>query len=206
MAVFAIGCALAAGPVSCAWADGDPASDVLVDSPAFLATDSGASAQQQAQLHSQLRAAVRRGRPVRVAVIASRSDLGSIGALWHQPQAYSQFLGRELSLVYHGELLVVMPDGFGVSRDGRGIPSPLQGLAPRRGELATATAQAITRLTGTPAATVTAAAVVATSSPTSGLGWWLATAIGVPLIAAAWLVSLRVAPLRRRHRVSRARH
>ncbi len=200
--ILALGCVtsgvLAAGHVSCARADGDPASDVLVDSSVFLASDSGASPQQKAQLQAQLRAAVQQGHPLRVAVIASSSDLGSIGALWRQPQTYSQFLGRELSLIYHGELLVVMPNGFGVSRDGRPIRSALQGLAPRRGELATATAQAITRLTGTPAGSAAPVAVVATSSSTSGLGWWLATGVGVLLIAAAWLVSLRVAPLRRR--------
>ena len=49
-----------------------------------------------------------------MALIAHRSDLGSIGALWNKPNVYSGFLGTELSLVFHGTLLVVMPNGYGV--------------------------------------------------------------------------------------------
>lgn len=135
-------------------------------------------------------------------MIATRSDLGSIGALWRQPQLYAEFLGRELSLVYHGEVLVVMPDGFGVSRDGTGIRTPLTGLAPRQGELPAATTQAIARLTGVAAVRSAPVAVVPAGSATSGLGWWLPTGLGLLLIAALWTASLRRSPVRLRRRGS----
>src|SRR6202044_2167453 len=69
---------------------------------------------RQAQLLALVRQAERRGYPLRVALIADRSDLGSIGALWNKPNVYSGFLGTELSLVFHGTLLVVMPNGYGI--------------------------------------------------------------------------------------------
>ena len=199
----ALVCGLTAtGPVVRAWGDGDPASDVLVGTPVFLAPDSGATVEQKAQLVKQLARAHRDGRALRVAVIASNSDLGSIGALWRRPQLYAQFLGRELSLVYHGELLVVMPNGFGVVRDGTGVRTPLTGLAPRHRELTAATTQAIARLTGVAAVGSAPLAVVPAPSATSGLGWWSATGVGMLLIAAVWAASLRRSPLRLRRRGS----
>ena len=97
-------------------ADGDPASDVLVSQPLFLPQDAGVSVTQQAQLAALLAAARNDGYPIRVALIASRADLGSVTELWHQPQNYAQFLGQELALLYRGPLLVVMPGGFGFYR------------------------------------------------------------------------------------------
>ena len=110
--------AVALNPTSAA-ADGDPASDVLAQQSLFLPQDAGLSSTQQSQLGALLSSASRHGFPIRVALIASPSDLGSISELWKRPESYARFLGLELGLVYHGPLLVVMPDGlglFGVSR------------------------------------------------------------------------------------------
>ncbi len=68
-------------------------------------------------------AAAKSGYPLRVAVIASPADLGSVTPLWRQPQAYAGFLGEELSLLYKGTLLVVMPDGFGLYGPGAAVPA-----------------------------------------------------------------------------------
>ena len=46
-------------------------------------------------------------------MIASPTDLGSVTELWRQPQNYARFLAQELSLLYRGPLLVVMPNGYG---------------------------------------------------------------------------------------------
>ena len=100
---------------SIARADGDPASDVLVSQTVFLPSDASVSAQQQARLVGLLQASAQGGFPVRVAVISSGYDLGSVTALWRKPRAYARFLGIELSLVHRQPLLVVMPDGFGFS-------------------------------------------------------------------------------------------
>ncbi len=188
---------LAAAPA--ARADGDPASDVLVAAPPlFLSLDSGATYGQKLALERQLRLAAARGRTLRVAVIATRADLGSVTALWGHPQAYAGFLGRELSLDYRGSLLVVMPGGFGLVRDGTRESSPLSRLAPRGGELVTATEQAIARLTGARARNAFPAAVAAVPSRASGIGWWAMTAAAVTAIALAWAASLRRRPLRGR--------
>ncbi|HTU28341.1 MAG TPA: hypothetical protein VMF07_03095 [Solirubrobacteraceae bacterium] len=195
--VIATACAaVLGGPVCAARADGDPASDVLVAAPPlFLSFDSGATYAQKVALQRQLRHAAANGAPLRVAVIATRSDLGSLTALWGQPQEYAIVLGRELSLDYHGKLLVVMPDGFGLTRDGAPIRSPLSGLAPRRGLLITATEQAVRRLTGVTAPGASPAAVGAVPSRTAGAGWWVTTAAALVAIALAWTASLRRRPI-----------
>src|ERR1700742_2572537 len=81
-----------AGVCPAAWADGDPASDVLLSQVAFLPPDAGLSPVQQVQLTGLLRAAARVGAPVRVAVIPNTYDLGSITELWMKPETYARFL------------------------------------------------------------------------------------------------------------------
>jgi len=95
--------------------DGDPASDVLVSQSLFLPYDTYVSSARQAQLEGLLRSAQRSGFPIRVAMIPSEYDLGSVGVLWRNPRTYARFLGIELSLTYTGRLLVVMPGGFGIN-------------------------------------------------------------------------------------------
>ena len=186
-------------------ADGDPASDVLVAAPpAFLGDDSGATYAAKQTIVQQIRRAARHGHPLRVAVIASRTDLGSVGALWGHPEGYAEFLGRELSLDYHGQLLVVMPAGFGVVRDGLAQRTTLTGVAPRSGHLIRATEQAIARLTGVAAGAAVPAAGPGVPSPASGLGWWIATGLGLALIAGAWTASLRARPPRTARFAARA--
>jgi cytochrome oxidase Cu insertion factor (SCO1/SenC/PrrC family) len=113
----------AGSSASIARADGDPASDVLVSQTVFLPSDASVSAHQQAQLVGLLRASAHAGFPVRVAVISSSYDLGSVTALWRKPHAYARFLGIELSLVHRQPLLVVMPNGFGFSWPGHSTAS-----------------------------------------------------------------------------------
>jgi cytochrome c biogenesis protein CcmG/thiol:disulfide interchange protein DsbE len=104
-------------------ADGDPGSDVLVYQDLFADSDAGLSVPQQLQLSGLLKTAARAGFPVRVAIIASPFDLGSVTALWRDPREYARFLGLELSLAYKGRLLVVMPNGFGFNWPGH-APAP----------------------------------------------------------------------------------
>ena len=69
------------------------------------------------------------GFPIRVAIIASRSDLGAITGLWLKPRAYARFLGLELSLAYTGRLLVVMPNGFGFNWPGHAATAAYRTLS-----------------------------------------------------------------------------
>lgn len=192
-----------AGGAAPARADGDPASDVLTTQPLFLPQDAAIPATRQAQLSALLRAANRSGYPIRVAVVASSTDLGSVTELWRQPQTYARFLGQELSLIYRGPLLVVMPDGFGFE----GFKPPLAdehaavaGLSLTSGgpQLGAATATAIQRLAARAGHSLRIAATSqspssSTSSETIPL---LALALGALIVVAAWGASLRVRPLR----------
>lgn len=128
-AVAVLVAVLVAVDCSSAWADGDPASDVLLSQVAFLPADAGFSASQQARLNGLLRAAARAGYPVRVAVIPGAYDLGSITVLWRKPETYARFLGAELSLVYKHPLVVVMPDGVGLVWPGHSVAAAQREVA-----------------------------------------------------------------------------
>ena len=127
--------------------DGDPASDVLATQALFLPQDAGATPAERAQLTALLQTAARRGYPIRVALVASSADLGSVTALWRQPQAYARFLGQELAFVHKGPLLVVMPNGLGLTQLGRPLPGQAALAAPGAGQgLADAAITAVRRL------------------------------------------------------------
>jgi hypothetical protein len=210
-------CTVLALTVGCLWvalpavarADGDPASDVLATQSLFLPADAGVGFAHENQLNGTLASAASGGFPMRVAIIASKSDLGSVTALWRQPQTYAQFLGEELSLLYHGTLLVVMPDGFGLYGPAQSVAagkSALAGLHPSAGGpvLGTAALSAVQRVAaaaGHPV-TVPAAATTASSSAAGSSGALpiLVFALGVALIGVAWTASLRARPLRPRGR------
>jgi hypothetical protein len=189
-------------PAASARADGDPASDVLASQSLFLPSDGGIPAGQQQRLAALLQAAQRNGYPLRVALIATKSDLGSITELWRQPANYAHFLGQELSLVYKGPLLVVMPNGFGVAVGGRPVAglSGLQDPGPGGSALAASALTAVQRLAAAAGHPLALPPVPASASPPAAgggsvdFGGWIALAVGFALIAAAWGASLRARP------------
>jgi hypothetical protein len=186
---------------SSARADGDPASDVLTGQELFLPQDAATPQSQQVQLAGLLQNAARRGYPIRVALIASPSDLGSITELWRQPQNYAEFLGQELSLVYRGPLVVVMPDGLGFYNLPRSLatdPSIVAGADPARGVGAAAlrVVQNLAAAAGRPLALPSAKTSSAGAGGSSVIPW-VAFAVGALLILAAWTASLRARPLGR---------
>jgi hypothetical protein len=200
-------------------ADGDPASDVLAAQTVFLPQDGAIPPAQQAQLTQLVGSAGHAGYPLRVALIATRSDLGSVTALWRRPSAYAQFLGQELSQVFHGTLLVVMPNGFGVARvatgpadrNGAGAPagsevpgsralggSAAPGGGAALGGAAIAAVQRLAAAAGHPLTTPRGGPTGHASAPSAtGITAWLALAIGAILICVAWTISLRQRPPRR---------
>jgi hypothetical protein len=95
----------------------------------FVSSQGVAQSPAQRDLIAAVGAANRAGFAIRVAVISSEYDLGSITALWRKPRVYARFLGLELSAVYRGRLLVVMPNGFGLSWPGHSIGSASRALA-----------------------------------------------------------------------------
>jgi hypothetical protein len=68
-----------------------------------------------------------------VAVIAGSADLGSVTALWRQPAAYARFLDQELSQIFSGPVLVVMPNGLGFAGPGSKRRAVAAALARPRG-------------------------------------------------------------------------
>jgi hypothetical protein len=94
-------------------ADGDPASDYLLVQRVFVPSEGATAAKEQHALTAAVTAANKTGFKIRVAVIFSNYDLGSVTVLWRKPQTYARFLGAELAFVYSQRLLVLMPNGFG---------------------------------------------------------------------------------------------
>lgn len=202
---FALAAIMAVTLASCpatALADGDPASDVLAGQSLFLPQDAASALRQDAQLNALVTAAHRDGYLVRVALIGSRSDLGSVTALWRQPQSYARFLGQELALVFRGPLLIVMPDGYGFVKGGASVTaqsSALTGLEPPGRALPAGAIAAVRRLAGAaghPLALPNAAATGASASGSGSKLPWVVFAVGAALVGAAWTVSLRARPLR----------
>ena len=106
-------CCIAAVAAQSARADGDPASDYLLVQRVFVPYEGAGASTQQRTLTKAVAAANKAGFTIRVAVVFSSYDLGSVTSLWRKPQTYAKFLGVELSFVYKQRLLVIMPNGFG---------------------------------------------------------------------------------------------
>ncbi len=85
----------------------------------------------QRQLFAVTAAARRAGYPLKIALIASRSDLGVVPALFGKPGPYARFLSSEIAGVAAGPVLVVMPAGFGLAASGGSALStaPLRSIA-----------------------------------------------------------------------------
>lgn len=186
-------------------ADGDPASDVLATQSTFIPRDGGLSSPAQRHLEAVVAAAGTSGFPIRVALIARPSDLGSVSALWQQPAAYARYLGEELSLLYRGAILVVMPAGVGFqARAGAGTGVLLEG--PRTGDarLARIAGRVVERLAaaaGHPL-DVGAQSAPATHRSPADPAPWIAFIVGLWLVCLCWWASLRARPPRWPSRVN----
>jgi hypothetical protein len=107
-------------PASAGLADGDPASDVLLGEDVFYPYNPPVSASLQKTLNGETAAANQAHFPIKVALIDSPIDLGAVPNLFDKPQQYADFLDQEISFQTRQPLLVVMPNGYGVS----GLPQP----------------------------------------------------------------------------------
>lgn len=181
-----------------AYADGDPASDVLAVQKLFLPTDAHIPVRQQLQLSALLRESTQKGYPLRVAIVGSQSDLGSVTTLWRRPETYARFLGSELALVYHGTVLVVMPNGYGADVTAPGtrtasgdtqLPLPGQNL----GDAAITAVEKFARAAGAPLIRPTAPRE--TVPRKSDVLPWLVVGLGFLPLILAWGLSLTRRPL-----------
>ncbi len=111
---LALVAALALVVVPLARADADPASDILYTQRIYLPFfGTKVSPKNANTLKRTVDKAWSKGYKIKVALIATRNDLGGVFQLWQKPQTYADFLGRELVFLYKGKLITVMPDGIG---------------------------------------------------------------------------------------------
>lgn len=127
-------------------ANGDPASDYLLAQSTFLPFGAKIDSGAVKRLQDVIRQSDKSGFKIKAALILTPQDLGTAFSLFNKPQRYAEFLGLELSFVYRGRLVVVMPKGFGYTIGGDPDPKAarvLTRLAPP-GADATKEAQAAT--------------------------------------------------------------
>jgi hypothetical protein len=189
-----------------ALADGDPASDVLVNMTFFNPIDSGISFATIDRLQQVLAESDKAGFHIRVAMINSPADLGTVTALWDKPARYAQYLSYELSTLYQGQILVVMPNGFGLYGPAHGkyavtkAELGVHALSPGAGAgLAAAALSAVPLLAHAGGHSLSTGGFKRVSAPTAGSGPPLAGVIalvlGALLIAGCWRASLKARPL-----------
>jgi hypothetical protein len=134
-------------------ANGDPASDVIPGNEIFVTFAVSPTADEAAVLRKVTDETKKGGLPIRAAVIYQVGDLGTVGSLWRQPQAYAKFLDSEITFAYKGTLVVSMPNGFGVAGPGATAAAKraLAKLPRPKGDakaLVLATATAVARVAG----------------------------------------------------------
>jgi hypothetical protein len=113
---------VALSAVPAALADGDPASDFLLSQQSFLSPyDGRIPTAQQKRIEAMLQSAKQQGFPLKVAVIVTRYDLGAVPILYRRPQTYAKFLAQEDYYFWKDQLLVVMPNGYGLYKL-KGLP------------------------------------------------------------------------------------
>jgi hypothetical protein len=93
---------------------GDPAADVLLGRNVFYPYAPRISSVLEARLNALTIAAANAHFPIKVALIASKFDLGTAAQLLGRPQAYARYLDLEISLHRSRSLIVVMRNGYGV--------------------------------------------------------------------------------------------
>jgi hypothetical protein len=179
-----------------ATADGDPASDTLLGQDVFYPYSPPVPRAVQLKLDRQTAAAQRAGFPIKVALIANPTDLGTIPSLFGKPQAYAKFLDQEISFRGPQPLLVVMAAGYGVE----GVKAPgslaLSGLPKPAGktstDLALAAQTAVAELASAAGHTLTS------KGGSAGSGGGGSAVLLVALVLAAIVVATALIVLRLR--------
>jgi len=186
-------------------ADGDPASDYLITQQVFYPYYSNVPKATLTELERTVADANKKHFTIRVAVITSPYDLGSLSALWEKPQPYCRFLSLELAFAYKNRLLVVSPKGYGYVEKTKPVPAKLALVRTipigkgTDGLLLTAdkAVRLLAAKAGVKLPVVKAAAGGGSGSSMDTIVIAIAAAIGAALVAAIELVRRR-----RRHRGS----
>jgi hypothetical protein len=113
-----------------ALADGDPASDVLLVQDVYSPYQPKVPKPVSDALAATLKKARVAGYPLKVAIIATKNDLGAVPQYMNRPQPYALFLEREIAFNQKKPLLIVMPNGYGSAEAGAQAATALKGLTP----------------------------------------------------------------------------
>ncbi len=137
LVVVVLAAAIALQPAAPARADGDPCSDYLLVGSLCVPNNPRPSQPQIDRTQKTIDAAKQAGYEIRVAVIGSPTDLGSVPVFFGRPAPYAKFLDAELQSAWKGKLLVVMAAGYGVREHTKpylagvkalhGLPPPANG-------------------------------------------------------------------------------
>lgn len=189
-------CAALLAPAG-ALADGDPASDMLLVQSVFYPYQPPVSGTLQRALNAETAAAAKAGLPIKVALISSPADLGAIPQLYGKPQAYADFLDKEISFNGPVPLLVVMGAGYGVQGFHTDVAGAASGLRPPTGKGGNALAQsalsAVAKLADATGHPIRQAAGVGAASGGAGppTAIIVAVLVVVAVAAAAFVIRLR---------------
>jgi hypothetical protein len=175
----ALAAAVALQPATPARADGDPCSDYLLVGSLCVPNNPRPSQPQIDRTQKTIDAAKQAGYEIRVAVIGSPTDLGSVPVFFGRPAPYAKFLDAELQSAWTGKLLVVMAAGYGVREHTKpylagvkalkGLPPPTNGTPDALMAAATVAVRKLAASEGVKVPVIPLAKTV-TPPPTTGSG------------------------------------
>lgn len=96
-----------------AFADADPPSDVLLLQDVYLPYKPRVAPVLDSQLRATVARAKSAGYPLKVAIVASKADLGAVPQFLHKPKEYGPFLGKEIAFNQPKPVFTVMAAGYG---------------------------------------------------------------------------------------------
>ena len=194
--------AVALQPAAPARADGDPCSDYLLVGSLCPPNNPRPSQPQIDRTQKTIDAAKKAGYEIRVAVIGSPTDLGSVPVFFGRPAPYAKFLDAELQSAWTGKLLVVMAAGYGVREHTKpylagvkalkGLPPPANGTPDALMAAATVAVRKLAASEGVKVPVIPLAATTVTppSSNGSSSGSGSTSFVKYALLLAAGLVVL----------------
>ena len=192
--------AVALQPAAPARADGDPCSDYLLVGSLCPPNNPRPSQPQIDRTQKTIGAAKKAGYEIRVAVIGSTTDLGSVPVFFGRPQPYAKFLDAELQSAWTGKLLVVMAAGYGVREHTKpylagvkalkGLPPPANGTPDALMAAATVAVRKLAASEGVKVPVIPLAATTPPSSNGSSSGSGSTSFVKYALLLATGLVVL----------------
>src|SRR4051795_6356430 len=125
LAIAVLLAALAVPPA--ALADGDPASDVLLLQDVYTPYQPAVPKPVADALTGTVKQLHKNGYPLKVAIVATQNDLGTVPQFLGRPGPYASFLESEIKFNKAKPLLVVMEAGYGTAEIDVKHASALQG-------------------------------------------------------------------------------